>query len=403
MATPLKSRILLFINLALFATPLFALTNQEITQKIIKQVHNGAVVLNDEYGHRLVSYNEDKIFLPASIVKIITSMFALDILGDDFRFRTEFFLDAKNNLTIKGYGDPFLISREIEQISRALKQKGLKKIHQIYLDPSAFSTPIIIPGTSHSLNPYDALNGALAVNFNTINIGKTRKGKVFSAEEETPLTPLARKKSTQIRRGTKDRISLAESPKESLQYAGEIFIAFLKKADIKIENMKILVKAVSQDSQLLYQHRSTHSLHSILAGLLKYSNNYIANQIFLIIGARQKGFPASLSKSRAVLNFYIKNKLPPQNGELKIEEASGLSRNNRITASYMLKVLDLFKTDHSLIAKKYGAFLKSGTLTGVYNYAGYLETTNGLRPFVILLNQPGNNQLKIVKLLQKIK
>lgn len=402
MIISIRALFLVLLATIFLSNPVLAITQETALLKIKKYVKNGAVVLNDTTGNRLISFNEEKVMLPASIIKIITSMFALDILGEAFRFKTEFYLDTQNNLTIKGFGDPFLISEEIKLITKNLKEKGLTHINQIYLDPTAFSAPIIIPGTSQSLNPYDALNGALAVNFNTINIGKTKKGKIYSAEAATPLTALAVEKATQIRRGKKDRISLADNPAESLRYTGEIFTAFLNKEGISIKSPRIIVQASSTKDKLFYKHYSSHPLRSILSGLLKYSNNYIANQIFLIIGARQKGFPATLDKSRAVFNQYITDKLPPQNGEFKLVEASGLSRNNRITATYMMRILELFKDDYRLIYKKYGAYLKSGTLTGVYNYAGYIETKNGLRSFVILLNQRQNGRLKLVRLLQKL-
>lgn len=393
---------LLLISLITLAQA-HALPPEKADRQIQKYLKKGAIALNSESGERLISINEEQILLPASIVKIITSMFALDLLGENFRFRTEFYLDSQKNLTIKGYGDPFLISEEIRIIANRLKEKGVQKITQLFLDSTAFSAPIVIPGTSQSLNPYDALNGALAVNFNTLNIGRTKQGRIYSAEKETPLTPLARKKSKRLQKGKKDRISLAAKPAESLQYAGELFSELFSQAGIQLQKYKIGIRTLPSDGRLVYRHYSTHSLRSILAGLLKYSNNYIANQIFLIIGARERGFPASLEKSRAVFRNYIKKKLPPMTGELILEEASGLSRNNRITADYMMKVLELFRKDYQLIHKRYGAYLKSGTLTGVYNYAGYIETPKGLRPFVVILNQAKNRRLQLVQLLKKIK
>lgn len=375
--------------------------SKQIANKIIKLVQNGALLIHNASSEAVFSYQPDKALVPASIIKILTSQIAIETLGIEYRFKTDFYIDDQKNLLIKGYGDPFLISEEIGKIAIVLKQKGILSINQIYLDHSSFKAGIVIPGSSKSNNPYDALTGALVVNFNTINIKRLNNGTIQSAEKETPLTPLAAKKGRLIKAGTTERINLTQDYNESLQYVGELFQAFLEKAGIKISNQVIKSHVVSNTWHLLYRHFNSHDLDFILTGLLKYSNNYIANQIFLTTGGEKLGFPTDLSKAKSVFQGYVQKHYQFDENIFTFKEASGLSRSNLMSANMMMIVLESFKKYQHLLALKKGALTKSGTLTGIYNYAGYLKTPGGLFPYVILLSQKRNYRDKILKLMQQ--
>ena len=130
-------------------------------------VEQGAVILLDESGQVVYQLHADDYFTPASIVKILTAQIAVEVLGQDHHFTTLVYAQG-SEVWIKGQGDPFLISEELRLIARNLKAKGITKITQLGLDDSYFAYPINIPGTSGSTNPYDALNGALIVNFNSL-------------------------------------------------------------------------------------------------------------------------------------------------------------------------------------------------------------------------------------------
>jgi D-alanyl-D-alanine carboxypeptidase/D-alanyl-D-alanine-endopeptidase (penicillin-binding protein 4) len=74
-------------------------------------------------------------------------------------------------------------------------------------------------------------------------------------------------------------------------------------------------------------------------------------------------------------------------------EGAGLSRSNRVTVQAMLHLLNRFRPHIDLLKKERGAAVKTGTLTGVYNLAGYLP--NG-QAFVILLNQANNTRAEVL-------
>ncbi len=375
--------------------------NNATFSKIKNLIKTGSVVMNDENGERILSINEDQKLVPASIVKVLTSQIALDILGEDFRFETELFTNDNGDLIIKGNGDPFLISDEIRLIADNIKRNGIKSVNRIYLDHSYFTEELTIPGVSKSNDPYNALNGATVVNFNTINVYKDKNGNVTSGEPETPLTPLAKRKANVISRGTKQRINLSDNRADCHRYAGELFIEIFKEKGISITSTQVDELVADDSWELVYTHKNTRTISEVIRGLLKYSNNFIANQIFLTIGARKVGTPASLEKGKKIFEQYIIDKLHLSSEKLRMVEGSGISRNNMLSGNIMVEIMERFKPNADLLSLKKGQLVKSGTLTGVYNYAGYIKTSKGLRSFSIITNQGQNYRDSILSLLAK--
>lgn len=373
--------------------------NTTVIAKIKTLTQNGSVVLNDENGERLISINAEKKFVPASIIKVLTSQIALDILGKDYRFKTAFYVNDSADLLIRGNGDPFLVSDEIRAIAIKLKKAGVTSIDQIFLDHSYFVKNLAIPGVAKSSDPYNALNGATVVNFNTINVKKTTAGKIISGEPETPLTPLAMKKAGRLGAGRKERVNLSANVEDCHQYAGELFRVIFKEVGIEVTEDLIGKSVADKSWKLVYTHKNSRTMSDVIVGLLKYSNNYIANQIFLELGAKKIGTPASLENGHTVYSKYITEVLGLSSDELNVVEGSGISRSNSVTGNIMVGIMDKFKPNANLLSLKKGHFVKSGTLTGVYNYVGYIKTEKGLRSFSIMLNQKNNYRDSILKLL----
>ena len=181
---------------------------------------------------------------------------------------------------------------------------------------------------------------------------------------------------------------------------GQVLRSFQKNAGIKGDGIIKRRKAPNNEPVLTY--RSTKKLTDMTKGLMLYSNNFIANQIFLETGAAMYGYPATWLKGRRAMKEFIRKEEKLAKSFVSLVEGSGLSRKNLITTEAMLNTLGLFKPHANLLHKENGALIKSGTLSGVYSYAGYLQGKNGLDSFVIILNQPKNNRDEILEILKEI-
>ncbi len=218
----------LALALALLLLPAPALAGAK--EKVAALAPSGLVLVMDDKGNELIAQNVDKPFVPASVTKIVTAWLAMEVLGGDYRFETSFYLDDKRVLYVRGGGDPFLISEELAPLAKELVAAiGKEPITGIVLDASYYPSDLRIPGIEDTNEAYDALNSALAVNFNTI--AAVRKGKtVRSAEEQTPITPLAISQFQARGPQGRGRISLSKDPAVSLKYAGELIAAFIERA-----------------------------------------------------------------------------------------------------------------------------------------------------------------------------
>jgi D-alanyl-D-alanine carboxypeptidase/D-alanyl-D-alanine-endopeptidase (penicillin-binding protein 4) len=99
---------------------------------------------------------------------------------------------------------------------------------------------------------------------------------------------------------------------------------------------------------------------------------------------------------------YLQNKYDLSQKEIKIIEGSGLSRKNRVSPHAMMQLLDSFKPHAKILPQEDGKLLKSGTLKGVYSYAGYFMENNRLDSFVLLLNQGKNSRDRVLDVLERI-
>ena len=324
-------------------------------------------------------------------------------MGRGFRFATDFFLTKDRCLVVKGYGDPFLISEELAVAAKAIKQNGLDEISCMILDTSYFAPDIAIDGTSGTPNPYDALNGALIANFNTVSIHKTGSGpraKIVSAEPQTPLTPLAMETAKNLRPG-RQRVNIGRDPLKGARYVGELLTEFLRKEGIVVRGgMQSGLKP--DEARLLYRHASSRRLEEILRELLNYSTNFMANQLFLVMGAERFGAPATVEKGQRALEEFLSQKVGWR--DFKIFEGAGLSRQNSVTPRQMISLLRYFEPNRDLLPKEEGIFwAKTGTLTGVNTLAGYFPLNGSGRwaRFVIFVNDrvPFDYKFRVAKML----
>jgi D-alanyl-D-alanine carboxypeptidase/D-alanyl-D-alanine-endopeptidase (penicillin-binding protein 4) len=384
------------LALALLLLPAPALAGAK--EKVAALAPSALVLVVDEKGNELIAQNADQPFVPASVTKIVTAWLAMEVLGGDYRFETRFYLDKDRVLYVRGGGDPFLISEELAPLATELVAAiGKEPITGIVLDASYYPSDLRIPGIEDTDEAYNALNSALAVNFNTI--AAVRKGnKVSSAEKQTPITPLAISQFRARGPNGRGRISLSQDPAVSLQYAGELIAAFIERAGGSVKG-KISTGTVPQDLEPVYVHRQSRTLSQILVQLLIASNNYIANQVFLEIGGSLGG-PVRLEKSLKVANYML-----AANGladAIHLEEGSGISRNDHFTARGLAKVLELFAPHADLLHGHDGGMDKTGTMSGIHTLAGYADTkSHGRVRFVISTkNNDGEMRFRLLRAIE---
>ena len=355
------------------------------------------ILLSDDRNNIVYAKNEETSFIPASTLKIITSLAALETLGKNYRFSTWVDYDPKTKtLYVKGFGDPLFISEEIESlVEKLIAKTKLRSVHNIVLDHSFFHPDIAIPGTGNSKNPYDATTGALCANFNTIFFQwDETKSRYISAEHQTPLLDNFQDHIKSLNK-SKDRVLLSHTQRRI--YPGLLIRYFLTKKKIKVSG-DIKEGSYPDSPHVKLEYKSSVSLEEIIEKLLKYSNNFIANQLVLVMGAKHFGPPATLEKGVTYLNGYIETKLGIQG--IHLTEGSGLSRKNRMSPRQMMIALMEFMPYHYLMSKDKNEFYKTGTLSDVKTRAGYIRgKDNRLYPFVIMLNQTWNGYGSIRKAL----
>lgn len=353
-----------------------------------------AVLLSDDQGNILFASNKTRKMVPASILKVYTSLVALKTFGPEYRPETwALYNPVTQDLNIKGFGNPLFISEEIQTLCNAIKSEFAPDvIRHIILDHSFFSPDIHIPGTGHSLNPYDATTGALCANFNTVSFKWSNTINQYVSAE--PQTPLLNRFQDQIKATGLTRGRILLRPTQRNTYTGFLARAFFRNTGVAVTGSVIPGSFIDPEGHKHVSY-SGFTLAETVARLLRYSNNYIANQLMLMLGATAYGPPATLDKGMTYLKAYAEKTL--EISDLQLVEASGLSRQNKISTEQMLKVLKAFMPYHGLMRRKGNEYYKTGTLSDVKTRTGYLKGKDTrLYPYVIILNDTKTGYEKIL-------
>lgn len=370
-------------------------------QSLYKKISDAGVLVVDNDGLEIESFRADDLFTPASTVKLITAYLCLQHWGEQHRFSTEFFLhETTATLWVRAGGDPFLVSEEIVLIAKELKERGVTHVEAVGLDVSLFLPNLVVPGATNTNNPYDAVPSALAANFNTVKIER-RNGQVVSAESQTPLVPIAREIGESLKEGEVRRVNLGKESGRPERYFAELFVQLLRSEGVYVGSG--VVWGNLPDGELLYVHYNSRTLGEVVKGMLKYSTNFIANQLLLVLSAEYSGSSADFNLARTYLQNKLGKEFDWQNFILL--EGAGLSPENRLTARQLVELLNRFSPwRHLLPEVGSGVFAKTGTLTGVKSLAGYAKgTTGNWYSFAILLDGDVTAEMPMKLLVSLIK
>jgi D-alanyl-D-alanine carboxypeptidase/D-alanyl-D-alanine-endopeptidase (penicillin-binding protein 4) len=351
----------------------------------------GASLVVEERGRVVIAHQADRPMVPASTLKLVTALAAIDRWGLDHRSTTGFYIDDDGWLWVRGSGDPFLVSEELDVVVAALRARGIEDLAGIATDASRFAPGVEVAGRSASDNPYDAPVSALAVNFNTLNLTVSAGGQVASAESQTPLTPLALSLSKGLAPG-RHRINLGQEDLAP-RYFAEVLAAKLRLAGVAVGG-GWRAGRVPARLEPVYLHANRRDLREVLSAMLEYSNNFIANQLFMQLGDDGSGAPLTMAHARQRVREWVEGTFGWT--DFRIDEGAGLSRGNRLSARQLLAVVKAFAPYRDLLpAEGSDIRAKTGTLRGVSCYAGFVRRDGDWVPFGLMINQPASWDLRL--------
>jgi len=342
-----------------------------------------AVLVVEASGQTLFDWQSDKALIPASLTKLATAHLAIEKWGLDHRFITEFYTQG-DKLWIKGYGDPFLVSEELTLIADRLSDLGVNSPSAIYVDNSYFDVRAV-PGRTKVADPYNAPLAAVSANFNTAMLTLT-DGGVASAEPQTPLTPVAQSLSKLLSEKKVARVNLISADNAQRNFAQLMALkAGWQTSEIHINQL------LPDDASEVYRHASSKTLAQVLQATLEFSNNFIANQVFLQLAGHKKSSSVSFADANRAALSALSQRFHWQ--DFTLEEGAGLSRNNRFSARQLDELLVQLKAQKTLLksysVKTAGAQVnaKTGTLSDVHSFAGYIALAGKEYRFVFNFNR----------------
>lgn len=419
----------------------------------------------------VVALNGAKRLNPASVMKLVTTNAALDLLTPAYRWKTEIYQDGvlsngvlAGNLIIKAYGDPSFKSQEFWRLLMSLQQAGIKEIKgDLIIDKSYFAKSVSSSNAfdGETWRAYNAMPSAFLVNGRNTSFkfvadaSDLNNGRV-SVAQEFALPEL------QIINNMKLTEGACGEWRSRLGYTVKATETGLKDGETKVGGTKVggtvatfngsfspdcgeryLELSVFDDDQYAFYtfkklwlelggkfsgqlqiqdtpvsavkviEQLSDPLGYVVRDINKWSNNLMARQLLLTIAAEKTSLPATEANGAAAIKTWLASK--SLNGsrfnfdELVIENGSGLSRTERISAEYLsqmlvsaysspvmpefmssLPILSLDGTatkrlkDSPVSAR---AHLKTGSLDGVSSIAGYvLDKQNKRHVLVMMVN-----------------
>jgi D-alanyl-D-alanine carboxypeptidase/D-alanyl-D-alanine-endopeptidase (penicillin-binding protein 4) len=395
----------------------------------------------------LVAHNAVQAMNPASVMKLVTTYAALDLLGPAYTWKTTAWVEdaavdgiLRGNLYLRGSGDPRFAIEHLWSLLRQLRVRGIERIAgDIVLDRTVFNVPSIDPGAfdDKPMRPYNVGPDGLLLNFRALRFTLLPDNGKPRLLLETPSEGL--RVDNQLRAGNgecgsnwKDQISVRLIPENNgnrLEFTGS-YAALCGEKTLNLSPLPAdaqaggLIRALWKElggslggqvrdgsvpvgASLLARHESA-PLADAVRDINKFSNNVMARQVFLTLG--NDSAPATAERARQRISDWLAGR-NLRFAELVLDNGSGLSRSERISADSLNRLLlDAWKNpvmpefvsslpivgiDGTMKKRLNGseatgrAHIKTGTLDGVKTAAGYALDAQGRRYTVtFLINHP---------------
>lgn len=404
----------------------------------------GLVVQDMESDHADLALGENGAFNPASVMKLVTTLAALDTLGPAHTFKTAVLTHGpivggvlEGDLILRGGGDPALRLERFWLLLREIKRRGIHEIRgDVLLDDGFYAIAQEDPGLFDAapFKAYNAPPSALLVNFNTqaLWFKPTEQGvDIRLAPASVPVLNQINLQDGESCNGWQDRLSLSYA-EGCLRVEGvypvacgerSVWLNLLPPADTVATYFKQLWQEqggrlegtvrVSQTpaSAIPLLEFESEPLAELVRDINKFSNNVMAKMLYLNLGVTHFGGPATWQKSEKAVRGWLENKgmAAP---ELSLENGCGLSRIERLSASFMASLLiwaahqplyhefaaslpalgleGTLKQRMKATAEAGHGWLKTGSLNGTRNLAGYVLDANGRRKVLVLFINHAN-------------
>lgn len=394
-----------------------------------------------------LAYRADAPVNPASLMKLVTTFAALETLGPAFTWNTPVYVEGAvqhgtlhGNLYIQGRGDPTLVLERLWLLLRRVRGLGIHGIDgDIVLDHGAFAPGSADPGDfdGERLRPYNAVPDALLLNYKSVvmTFVPDRAAQVARVLYEPPLAGV--RMQAQVALSGSDcndyRAALRAdfSDPASIRFAGRYPaacgerswpVAYADPAGYAARaiaglwremggRLRGAVRDGAVPAGLMPAFEiSSPPLTEVIRDINKYSNNVMAQQLFLTLSLQQTG-QGSFAASRTLLGDWWTQRLGAQDAPLLVNGA-GLSRDDRITARALSRLLlhawasplmpelaaslPIEGLDGTLKRSRTraqgSAHLKTGSLRDVAGVAGYVDGAGGRRyVLVAIVNHPNAN------------
>ena len=397
----------------------------------------------------LLSYRANASVNPASVMKLVTTYAGLELLGPAYTWATPVFVDGTvkdgvltGNLIIQGKGDPKLVIERLWLLLRRVQSLGIKTITgDILLDRNAFTVAAPNPADfdGEPLRPYNASPDALLVNFKSVvmTFVPNYASGIANVSFEPPLANVQMQASVPLG-SSKDcgdyRSALTADFSDSTRMAfkgsypaacGEKVwpVAYADPGSYSERAVAGMwaemggklggrVQGGRAPSGLKSTFEVTSpSLAEVIRDINKFSNNVMAQQLFLTLSLKpgQNSAPASFDASRSAVLAWWASRFGEQDMPV-LDNGSGLSRQERITPQAMARMLQTaylsgampelmsslpitgvdgtLRSSRSRVSQGW-AHLKTGSLSNTASLAGYVHASSGRRlVLVAVVNHP---------------
>jgi serine-type D-Ala-D-Ala carboxypeptidase/endopeptidase (penicillin-binding protein 4) len=339
----------------------------------VKEASTGAVLIN---------HNGAAQFKPASIIKVVTTYSALEVLGENYIWHTPVYMtgvvqggELKGDLIFRGVGDPSLNDDRIRTFCSELYRRGVKVIKgDIIIDKTFFAFNTEVPDQFYREmeNPWNLPPQPLLVNGKLVTLTvfpDRRTGAVKAAIEPALSVVKLDNKATLVPGPCNGRPSginfdiSGDAKTATIHVSGTLseqcspfakrisvlgtdayFGASLRKG---FEQQGGRIEGAIKSGGVATQARLLGAIHSgslmeIIRETNKNSNNLMARQLFLAVGAMLTGKPPSPAQSAEALQSWLSQKVP-ETTPFVFENGSGLSDQERVTAKGMVALLDYIR------------------------------------------------------------